>query len=131
MSSRPKIDPYAVIVNGDMSQASITSSVTLTPSLSMISYGFSWSGTSPVGTIQIQSSNDYKLNPDGSVANAGTWNTITFLSAGSAVSSFAVSGNTGNGMIDLFETAAYALRAVYTKGSGVGTLQAIVNAKVS
>ena len=131
MSTRPLIKPYSVITVGNMASASITSSVTIIQSLSMLSYAYSWSGTSPVGTIKVQVSNDYSVDPAGAVKNSGTWNDMTFTSAGSSVSSLAVSGNTGNGFIDMSNLSGYALRTVYTKTSGTGTLQCVLNAKVA
>lgn len=95
----------------------------------MMSYGYSWSGTSPVGTIKIQVSNDYSIDAGGAVSNAGTWSTIDLVYGGVVVSSIPVSGNTGNGLIDI-ETGAYAIRSVYTFTSGVGTLQAKITCKV-
>lgn len=132
MSDRPLIKPFASITNGDMSQATITSKVTIINQLSMMSYGYSWSGTSPIGTLIVQVSNDYSLNADGqTIKNAGTWNTLTLEYNGSAVTSVPVSGNTGNGLVDIFQTGAYAIRTVYTKVSGTGSLQATLNAKVA
>jgi len=129
MSSRPLLKPFSVITSGDMSQASITSSVTIIQQLSMISYGFSWSGSSPIGTIAIQVSNDYAVDAGGTVTNTGSWATLDLEYGGSVVSSVPVSGSTGNGVVDV-ETGAYAIRAVYTKTSGTGTLQCKINAKV-
>ncbi len=131
MSTREKIKPYAVIQNGNMSQATITSSPTIIFGISIVSYGYSWAGTSPVGSVSVQLSNDYSLDSVGVVLNAGTWNTISFDLAGSVVTSAPVSGNTGNGLIDVALTGAYAIRTVYTKISGVGTLQAVITGKVS
>jgi hypothetical protein len=114
-----------------MSQASLTSAPTVLSSLSKPSYAISWSGSSPVGTIIVQVSNDYSLGANGLVSNAGTWNTIPFLnSSGAIVSSFAVSGNTGTGFLDI-DTAAYAIQLVYTKTSGTGTLAVTIAGKVS
>lgn len=124
MSSRPILSPFAVITNGNMA-ASITSKVTVMQNLSMISYSVTWAGTTPVGTISVQASNDYTQNADGTVANAGTWNTLTL----SAVP--AVSGNTGNGMIDIDAIAGFAIRLVYNAVSGTGLMQATVVGKVS
>ena len=84
MSTRPQFSPYIVIPNalaspantGDMS-SSITSAPTIVQKLSMISYQASWAGTTPVGTISVQLSNDFSLNADGTVHNAGTWTTMT------------------------------------------------------
>lgn len=130
MSIRPEIKPYPVILNGSMA-GNITSAVTIIQKLSMISYGLSWAGTTPVGTIQVQVSNDYSIDATGETANAGTWNAITFSSAGLLVSSIPITGNTGNGFIDIDQIAAYAIRVVYTRTSGTGTLQCVLNAKVA
>ncbi len=120
----------AVVVNGDMS-GSLTSAVTLIPKLSMVTYAYSWAGSSPVGTVIVQVSNDYSVNAEGAVSNAGTWNTLPFVNAaGSVVSSFAVSGSSGVGFVEVV-TGAYAIRTVYTVTSGTGTLQVTLNSKVT
>jgi hypothetical protein len=131
MSSRPQIKKFPVITNGDMSQPSITSAVTIIQELTQIGYSYSWSGTSPVGTVQIQVSNDYAVDSSGAASSAGTWNTITVEYNGSAVTTVPVSGNTGSGFINIAGIAAYAIRTVYTGASGTGTLQSIVTAKVA
>lgn len=130
MSSRPLIVPTYVVagnsgVSGDMSQATIISKPTITQLLSMISYDISWSGTSPVGVVTVQVSNSYSQNGDGSVRNPGNWTTLTLSSTTN------VSGNTGNGFIDVDATAGYAIRLVYTKTSGIGTLSVIAHGKVT
>jgi len=130
MSSRPLVKPHSVITSGDMSAASITSDVTIVQQLSNICYSYSWTGSTPVGTLKVQASNDYSIDPGGVVLNAGTWNTLDLEVNGSVVSSIDVTGNTGNGMINIANLAAYAIRTVYTKTSGTGTLQAIIVAKV-
>lgn len=124
MSSRPQFNPYPVILNGDMSD-DIISEVTIIQKLSLISYSYSWAGSSPSGTISVEVSNDYTQNADGSVRNAGTWNELP-LSATPTVA-----GSTGNGQIDIDLQGSYAIRTVYTSISGTGALQAIINAKVS
>lgn len=130
MSSRPLVNPFPSIKNGDMS-ANITGSVSIINQLSMMSYGFSWAGTTPVGSISIQVSNDYSVDAGGQVKNAGTWNALTLNYGGSAVTTIPVSGNSGNGLVDILQTGAYAVRPIYTFTSGTGTLQAIFTAKVS
>lgn len=131
MSSRPILSPYQIIggnqpgsVSGNMT-ATITSPVTVIQNLSMVSYSYSWTGSSPVGLITVQVSNDYTQNPAGVVTNPGTWNTLPLSSTPS------VSGNTGNGQIDIDANAGYALRTVYTPVSGTGTLSATIVGKVS
>ena len=88
-----------------------------------MSYDISWAGSSPVGVMSIQVSNTYSENPDGSVNNPGKWTTVTLSSTPS------VSGNTGNGFIDLSQLGAYAVRLVFTFTSGTGLMNAVFNAK--
>lgn len=122
MSSRPIIAPFPVITNGDMS-ADIISAVTVIQTNSMVSYDISWTGSTPIGVMEVQVSNTYSQNADGSVRNAGNWTSIT-LSATTDVT-----GNTGNGAIDIDATAFYAIRLKYTRTSGTGTMQATIAGK--
>lgn len=130
MSTRTSLRPQTVLTAGSMA-GNLTSNPTILQSLTKASYTVSWSGTSPVGTISIQGSNDYALNPDGTVLNTGTWNTLTLQVNGLPTTTVSISGNTGNGAVDVLETALYAVRLIYTAGSGVGSLTAIFNGKVS
>lgn len=130
MSSRPIISPYKVITNGDMTQT-LSSIVTIIQMVSKPSYSVSWSGASPVGTLSVQVSNDYSKNAAGNVLNTGTWTTISFSYNGTIVSSIPVSGNTGNGFIDIQSLSSYAVRLVYTPTSGTGQLQAYIAGKVA
>lgn len=124
MASRPLFTPYPVIVNGDMS-GNLTSKITQIPNLSLLSYSVVWSGTSPAGTVSVQVSNDYTTDAAGTIKNPGTWNTLPLDSA------TPVSGSTGNGFIDIDLNAAFAVRLVYTRISGTGILNVVVNGKVS
>ncbi len=131
MSARTTLRPTTVIAAGDMSAATITSTPTVLQSLNQASYAVKWAGTSPVGTLSLQVSNDYALAPDGTVAAAGTWNSVPLDVSGTVATTIPVSGNTGNGFIDITDTSAYAVRLLYTKASGVGTLSAVITGKVS
>lgn len=124
MASRPILPPYPVIVNGDMS-ASITSKVTVIQNMSMLSYAVSWTGTAPVGVMDVQASNDYSQDASGAVQNAGTWTSLPLTTTPT------VSGSSGSGFIDIDSQAGYALRIVYTRTSGVGTLNVVANGKVA
>lgn len=124
MSSRPILTPMPVIVNGDMS-GNITSSPTVITNISMFSYSITWSGTSPVGTITAQVSNDYVPATGGNPGVAGTWNTLPLSATGT------VSGNSGQGFIDIDQCGAKAVRIVYTRGSGTGSMNAVISGKVA
>lgn len=129
MSTRITLRPHTVI-NAQSMGTSLTSDVTVLQGLTKGNYQVVWSaGSTPVGTIALQFSDDYSIN-NGVVNNAGTWTTATFSLAGVPVSSAPVSGNTGNGMIE-FTTAAYASRLVYTRTSGSGTMSVTIVGKVS
>lgn len=138
MSTRSNIRPQAVIgvgstplVSGAMT-GNIISNPTILQSVTIGTYTYSWSGSSPVGTVSVQISNDYQVSSDGrTVTNAGTWDTVFFtLDGSSVVNSAPVTGSSGSGVIE-WSTGAYAIRTIYTFTSGTGTLQAIVNGKVS
>lgn len=123
MSDEARYGPCQITRNESMS-GNITSQVIIKVPLSKWNFQINWSGTSPVGTIKVQTSLDYSQNIDGSVKNAGTWNDMPFLlSTGELVTSMPVSGNTGIGTIDILSNAAYAIRVVYTRTSGTGTIQ--------
>lgn len=131
MSTRPQIKPFIVINAGDMS-GTLTSSITIIDNITLFSYSYSWSGSSPIGTVSVQASNDVKLLATGAIDsnNPGTWNTLPLAASGSLVTSVPVSGNTGNGMIDVDASGFFAIRTVYTFGSGTGALTATVIGKV-
>lgn len=130
MSTRTTLRPYRAIEDGSMA-ADVTSDVTILQGLTKVSYGLSWSGSTPVGTMAVQVSNDYALDPSGAVLNAGTWSTLPLTDdTGAVVTSLPVSGNTGTMFIDV-TTAAYAIRCFYDRSSGTGTLQATVTGKVA
>lgn len=130
MSTRSSFRPQTVINAGAM-VGNLTSLPTVLQSLTSASYALSWTGTAPIGTASIQFSNDYSLNPNGTVNNAGTWNTATISVSGSPTTTLAITGNTGSAFIDIDKTAAYAVRLIYAAGSGTGSLTAIFNGKVS
>jgi hypothetical protein len=129
MSSRTVLRPHQVITAGAM-VGDLTSAVTILQSVTKISYACVWTGTSPVGTVSIQASNDYSVLPNGVVDNAGTWTTLTLAYNGNSVTTIPVTGNTGNGIIDVV-TAAYAVRLIYTHTSGTGSLTVTISGKIS
>lgn len=105
--------------------SNITSDVTIIQKLSLISYAIEWTGTSPVGEVNVEVSNDYRQNADGSVKDPGTWNTLPLSD------STVVVGNSDHGFIDIYATGGYALRLTYTRASGTGIMNVMVSGKVA
>jgi hypothetical protein len=91
-----------------------------------ISYDLAWSGT-PTGTFQVQVSNTYAQAPNGTVTNAGNWNT---LPTSSFTGTYPVpAGSSGNGFLDVVGTEAAWVRLQYTASGGTGTLVVLAAAK--
>lgn len=130
MSTRTTLRPYQTIKNGDMSD-DIISDVTILQSLTKCSYSYSWTGSSPVGSISVEVSDDYSVNPDGSVENVGTWNLLPVNLSGTVVTTIPVSGNSGSGGVDIDSISFYAIRTVYSSDSGTGSLNATIVGKVA
>lgn len=132
MSFRPELKPYSVITSASLS-ASITGSATIIQKLSIISYQFVWSnGSSPIGTVGVQVSNNYSLDATGTVANAGDWTAYYFLvAAGTYATTIAVSGASGSAIIELPSIGFYSVRPIYTRSSGTGTMDVTINGKVA
>lgn len=124
MASRPILAPFPVITNGDMA-GNITSLVTVIQNTSMVSYDISWTGITPVGVMSVQVSNTYSQNADGTVRTPGDWTDVPLSPTPS------VSGSPGNGHIEILVIASFAIRLIYTRTSGTGTMQAVINGKVS
>lgn len=115
-----------------MSATTITGTPTVLQSITKFSYEVSWTGTSPVGTLAVQVSNTYATDATGGSNNSGTWTTVPLdLNGTGVVTTVPISGNTGNGFIDVTVQAGYAVRLLYTKASGTGSLTATINGKVA
>ncbi len=129
MSDRPLIKPDLTrpLINSVSMAADITSSVLILQRLPGVSFDLAWTGN-PVGTFQVQVSNTYTQNPDGSVANAGNWTTIPSASFSGTYP--APAGSPDHGFLDLVGCEAYAVRLHYTSSSGTGNLTVVACAKV-
>lgn len=130
MSKRPYVAPNVVLSAGDMS-TTLHSTATIVQQLSEGSYFFKWTGTSPVGNVNFEISSDYALNSGGGVLTAGTWNAVLVDYLGDQVTNVPVSGNTGNGIIDVIQSGGFAFRATYVPTSGTGSLTITYNGKVA
>jgi len=128
MSTRTVLRPYTSSLN---MASTVNTSATVLQGLSMVSYAIAWTGTSPTGTLALEISNDYALDPNGQIANAGTWNIAPINVNGALQTSVSISGNSGNGFFDVTATGAYACRLLYTASGGTGTMTITVAGKVA
>lgn len=124
---------YQNITNGDMSLSSITSTITNISFLDDIGVQFNFSGA-PVGTLAIQVSadhaQDYSSPPN--VTVAGNWVNLvfTYWNGTAFVTDTSIPTSVGSPVyIDLALLSSPWIRAVYTKTSGSGTLQAFITGK--
>ena len=120
-ASKRILRQFQTIKNGDMSQASLTSSVSNINNLDNVGLQLNWTG-SPTGSFAVQVSIDYLQDEFGNVQNAGNWTAISLnpspvTSSGSPI------------YIQLNSISAPWVRVVYTKVSGSGTLQAWISGK--
>lgn len=122
---------FANIVNASMA-SNVISAVTSIAFLDNIGLQLNFSG-SPVGSFQAQVSADYAQDDYGNVTNAGTWIAVllTYYNGTTVVQSTSVPTTQGSPIyLDLNQLSAPYLRVVYTAGSGSGTLNALITAKM-
>lgn len=110
-----RIAPVTIISAGDMSAASVTSTALDINQAYSFSIQAAWTGSTPVGTLQIQGSNDIVA----SISNVTNWSNV-----GGTAGTAAVSGNAGSAMLEIPVAEYHYVRVVYTKTSGTGTINA-------
>lgn len=111
MPRKNVIAPISIITAGDMSQATLTSSVTNLQYLDNVGIQFIFTG-SPTGTFSVEVSNDNS-----------NWTALSLSPTPAAT------GSAGNQYVDLNQLSAAWIRAKYTKSSGTGSLTALLTAK--
>lgn len=122
---------YQTITNASMA-SNVTSAVTSIQFLDNVGLQLNFSG-SPVGSFQAQVSADYAQDDYGNVTNPGTWTPIilTYYNGTTVVQGISVPTTQGSPIyLDLNQLSAPYLRVVYTAGSGSGTLNALITAKM-
>lgn len=112
MGRKNTLKSYKMIDAADMS-ANVTSSTTSVINLDKASIVIAWSGSSPVGTLEVQTRN----------GEDDVWRALSF---GTAIQ---VSGNSGDHRVVLNELPFTDVRVFYNFASGTGTLDAIITAK--
>lgn len=95
-----------------------TSGNTNTANLDSGSIYVEWTGSSPVGVLTVEATNDDPTSPAGAVYRE--------LSFGNAIN---ISGNSGNHELILNQLPFRAFRLVYTASSGTGSITATLTAK--
>ena len=118
MSGKNFIQPYAVIVAGDMS-ADIISAITDTIKMDNICYQAVWSGAALVGKFQVEVTDDdvHNLNV------TPTWTALTLDSSAT------VPANSGDGIFNINQNPGRYIRFHYVHTSGTGTLDVKLSAK--
>lgn len=117
------LKPFKIINAGDMSTASLISSVTNIQYMDNICIELVFTG-SPVGTFAVQGSADYDQDAQGVVLNAGNWVALTLSPSPAAT------GSANSILIDMNQLSFPWMRVVYTKTSGTGTLNAYIGGKM-
>jgi hypothetical protein len=119
------LQPIYAIVNGDMSQPSLTSQVVEIKNQDNVGIQLDWTG-SPTGTFAIQISSNHKQQQQGQdtdVTVPGSWTTLPLNPAITAT------GSPDTAYVDLNQMSAMYVRVVYTMVSGSGTLNCVIVAK--
>lgn len=123
MSSRKNtLKVFKMIDAGDMS-GNLTSIPTNVEFLDNIALQLNFTGT-PTGTFAVEVSIDYDQDSLGNILNAGNWIPLTLSPAPAAT------GSGASIFIELNQTPARWLRVTYTATSGVGSLDALISAKM-
>lgn len=103
--------------------ATLTTDVIDCRGLDDMSFQFVWAGGgSPVGTLDIQVSNNHQQQGS-NVQNAGTWTSVTLSPT------ISVSGNSGSAFANLAGISAQYIRGVFTWASGYGLLDCWFNGR--
>lgn len=113
MGRKNVVKSYKMIDQGDIS-GNVTSEVTNVTNLDKASIRVDWSGTSPVGTLEVQARNGEKES-------------FFAIDMGSTIN---ITGNSGDHQLIFNELPFTDIRLVYTSTSGTGNIDAVITAKV-
>jgi hypothetical protein len=116
---RKVLKGFKTISAGDMS-ANITSDVTYVDGLEALSFIYSWTGTSPVGSIIFEGAHEY---PDSN----GVMQTTAYFTIATSVS---VAANSGSALLTVNPLPAVTkVRVRYAFTSGTGTLDVTIGGR--
>jgi len=129
MSGRKNhLSPFKIVSAGDMSQATITSSVTNIQGLDNIGIQVNILTGTASGTFDVQVSADH-TEVNGNVIVAGTWNKLGSPYTGTLTSGV-FSDSTASLYFDLNQLSSQYVRLLYTKTSGTGSFDAVIVGKM-
>lgn len=121
--SRKNFKQYQLLTAQTMA-ATFTSPVTMVQNMDNCSYQINFTTSDAVGSFAIQASDDYKKEqPGDQVQNAGNWVTLDIGGTPTAASA------NDTILIDLNQLPFMAIRFVYTRVSGTGSLDAFISSK--
>lgn len=125
MSRKNAILPLVIMDAVDLEESQVSSVVNI-QWLDNIGIQVDVTGSTADGTFTVQVSNTYKLNPDGSVRDAGTWVDLT-----TPAPIEIVDAEPQPIFIDVNQSGAAAIRLVFepAEGAGAGTATARLTAK--
>jgi len=118
MGRKHLVKSYKMLDSADIS-ANVTSESTNVLNVDTASITLEWTGTAPVGTVEIEATNDETTSA------SPTWVSLDF---GSVIS---VSGASGNHQLIMTELPFVAIRVKYTSTSGTGNLTATLTMKTT
>lgn len=125
MSGRKNfLNNFKITSAGDQSQATVTSSVVNIQGLDNVGIQVNILTGTATGTFDVQISADH-VEVNGREKTAGNW-----IALGSAYQVAITSGSPANVYFDLTQLSAPFVRLLWTKGSGTGTYDAFVVAKM-
>jgi hypothetical protein len=124
VSNRPLLASHPILTSQSLA-TSFTSPATVIQQVSMVSYAMDWTGSSPIGVISLQVSNDYRPATGGQPGVAGNWNDLPLSQTCN------LTGSTGTGFIDIDQCGAYAIRLKYVASSGTGSLNCQISGKAA
>lgn len=119
------LNNFKIVSAGDMSQATVASSVINAQGLDNIGIQTNILSGTPTGTFDVQVSADHKTDELGNVLVVGNW-----ISIGSAFQAAITAGSPANVYFDLNQLSSMYVRLLYTRGSGTGTFDAFAVGKM-
>lgn len=119
---KPTLPPIQVVTSGDMS-GSITSQAQYIGYFDNVCIQLDFTGT-PTGTFAVEVSANHQRNLYGEITNAGDWIALALPTTPTA------SGAADHIAIDVNQCSFPYIRVVYTRGSGSGTLNALIGGKM-